>query len=88
MYQIMCYTRSADEALYYGPILAYSMHLALREGEGAFIPLNHNSGVLFARATENEDGSLNPKSLRNPVITRTEDGGFLISATRIEGDGD
>ncbi len=88
MYQIMCYTRSADEALYYGPRLAYSMHLALREGEGVFIPLNHNSGVLFARATENEDGSLNPKSLRNPVITRTADGGFLISAVRIEGDGD
>lgn len=88
MYQILCYTRIADESLYYGPRLAYSMHLALREGDGPFIPLNHNSGVLFARATENEDGSLKPKSLRNPVITRTADGEFFIQAVRIEGDGD
>ena len=55
-YQLLCYTRKPDETMYYGPRLAYSMHIALREGDGKYIPLNHNSGVLFARATENADG--------------------------------
>ena len=54
---ILCYTRKPIDEFYYDPKLAYSMHLAL-EGEGGFQALNHNSGVLFARATENEDGSL------------------------------
>lgn len=87
-YYVMCYTRRPDQSLYYEERLAYSMHLALKEGEGAFQPLNHNSGVLFARATENEDGSLNPKSLRDPVLYRRPDGGFGVRAVRIEGDGD
>ena len=86
-YQLLCYTRKTDETLYYGPRLAHSMHIALREGDGKFIPLNHNSGVLFARATENADGSLNPKSLKNPYIVRLADGSFEIHAVRIEGDG-
>lgn len=61
------------------------MHIALREGDGKYIPLNHNSGVLFARATENADGSLNPKSLKKPYIVRLADGSFEIHALRIEG---
>ena len=86
-YQLLCYTRKPDETMYYGPRLAYSMHIALREGDGKYIPLNHNSGVLFARATENADGSLNPKSLKKPYIVRLADGSFEIHALRIEGDG-
>lgn len=86
-YWVFCYTREADESAYYGPRLAYSMHLALKEGDGPFVPLNHNSGVLFARATEKEDGSLNPKSLRNPRLLRRKDGTFAVRAIRIEGDG-
>lgn len=87
-YELMCYTRKPDQALYYEERLAFSMHLALREGDGPYVPLNHNSGVLFAEATENEDGSLNPKSLRDPVLYRRTDGLFGVRAVRIEGDGD
>ena len=43
--------------------------------------------LFVARATENADGSLNPKSLKNPYIVRLADGSFEIHAVRIEGDG-
>ncbi len=87
-YYVMCYTRKPDPSLYYEERLAYSVHLALKEGDGDFYALNHNSGVLFARATENEDGSLNPKSLKDPVLYRRPDGAFGVQARRIEGDGE
>lgn len=87
MAELLCYTRKADKTIYYEERLAYSMHLALLEGEKITV-LNHNSGVLFAKATERENGSLCPKSLRDPVIVRGEDNRILIHAIRIEGDGD
>ncbi|MCI9537446.1 MAG: family 43 glycosylhydrolase [Eubacterium sp.] len=62
------------------------MHLALRE-EGKFHALNHNSGVLFAKATENEDGSLNAKSIRNPYLFVMRDGTYGVLAVRVDGDG-
>lgn len=83
---ILCYTRKPIDEFYYDPKLAYSMHLAL-EGEGGFQALNHNSGVLFARATENEDGSLNAKSLRDPHLFVMRDGTYGVVAVRIDGDG-
>ena len=33
------------------------MHLALREDGGSFVPLNHNSGILYAKAVQREDGT-------------------------------
>ena len=83
--QLVIYTRQPSKELYYDPRLAYSMHLAYVEN-GKAIAFNHNSGVFFAKATENEDGSLNPKSLVNPVVL-IENDTFIIVATRIEGDG-
>ncbi|MFD1175323.1 hypothetical protein ACFQ3W_03285 [Paenibacillus puldeungensis] len=56
---ILCYTRLPQDELIYAPKLAYSMHLAYRNDEDHFQELNHNSGVLFAKATENDSGSLN-----------------------------
>ena len=83
---ILCYTRKPIDEFYYDPKLAYSMHLALRE-EGKFHALNHNSGVLFAKATENEDGSLNAKSIRNPYLFVMRDGTYGVLAVRVDGDG-
>ena len=57
MSQLQCYTRVALESDIYDEKLAYSMHIALREGDKV-IALNHNSGVLFARAIWNEDGGM------------------------------
>ena len=84
--RVLCYTRKPVDEFYYDPRLAYSMHLAIEEN-GRFEPLNHNSGVLFAKATENEDGSLNPKSIRNPYLFAMKDGGFGVLAVRTDGDG-
>lgn len=85
--KILCYTREPIDEFYYDARLAYSMHLAVEE-DGRFYPLNHNSGVLFAKATENGDGSLNPKSLRNPYLFLMKDGRFGILAVRTGGDGE
>lgn len=87
MSKLLCYTRKPIDNVLYDPKLAYSMHLALQEGE-FFRSLNHNSGVLFALATENEDGSLNPMSLRNPWVFPLKDGGYGVAAVRICGDGE
>lgn len=50
--KVLCYTRTpmADEI--YAEKLAYSMHLALIEEDGEIIALNHNSGILYAKATQ------------------------------------
>ena len=85
--KLIIYTREANKDIYYEARLAYSMHLAYVE-EGKAIAFNHNSGVFFAKATENEDGSLNPKSLMKPFVFEMEDGAYGVIATRIQGDGD
>ena len=71
---ILCYTREPQDDMIYSNRLAFSMHLAYSEDGKDFSALNHNSGVLFARATENEDKTLNAKSLKCPFIFSMEDG--------------
>lgn len=85
---VCAYTRTPIDSVLYDPRLAYSMHLALSENGSDYYGLNHNSGVLFALATENEDGSLNPMSLRNPYIFHLKDGTFGVLAVRIQADGE
>lgn len=86
-YELLCYTRQPGEDSIYSEKLAYSMHLALRrEGEG-FVPLNHNAGILYAKATQREDGTLHAKSLKNPWLFQMADGAFEILAVRTEADG-
>lgn len=85
---LLNYTREPIDEVIYDPKLAYSMHLAISETNDNFQALNHNSGVLFAKATENEDGSLNPKSIKNPCIFPLKDGSFGVAAVRICGDGE
>jgi GH43 family beta-xylosidase len=85
---VLCYTRKPQEDIIYSPKLAYSMHLACSEDGTNFKELNHNSGVLFAKATENSDGTLKAKSLKNPYIFYMADGTFGIVAVRTEADGE
>lgn len=84
---VLCYTRLPQEEQIYAPKLAYSMHLAYSEDGRYFKDLNHNSGVLFAKATDNEDGTLNAKSLKNPYIFYMKDGTFGVVAVRTEPNG-
>lgn len=84
---VLCYTREPQEELIYAPKLAYSMHLAYSEDGQSYEALNHNSGVLFVKATENSDGSLNAKSLKNPYLFHMADDTFGVVAIRTEADG-
>lgn len=86
--RLLNYTREPIDEKLYDPKLAFSMHLAIQEEDGSFTALNHNSGVLFAKATENEDGSLNPKSLKKPFLFNLKDDGYGVVAIRTNGDGE
>ena len=88
LHYVLCYTRIPQEDIIYAPKLAYSMHLAYSEDGTYFKDLNHNSGVLFAMATENTDGTLNAKSLKKPYIFYMADGSFGVVAIRIEPNGE
>lgn len=86
-YYLLCYTRLPINEDIYAPKLAYSMHLAYSEDGVHFHELNHNSGVLFAKATENSDGTLNAKSLKKPYIFQKADGTYGVISVRTEADG-
>ncbi|ANY68655.1 glycosyl hydrolase [Paenibacillus sp. BIHB 4019] len=81
---LLSYTRTPLQNEIYAPKLAYSMHLAISEDGEAYTALNHNSGVLFAKATVHENGSLLAKSLKNPYFFTMVDGTYGIVAVRIE----
>ena len=85
--KLLYYTRKPMEDEIYAAKLAYSMHLALQEPDGSILPLNHNSGILYAKATQNPDGTLNAKNLINPCLFTMADGTFGVVAQRIEPDG-
>lgn len=85
--KLLIYTREPLDTNIYDAKLAYSMHLAFKDGDEC-IPLNHNSGVFFAKATtDSSDGSITPKSLRSPYAFMLKDGKYCIVAVRTEGDG-
>ena len=85
--KVICYTRLPKEDAIYSSKLAYSMHLAIQEEDGQIIPLNHNSGIVYAKATQNEDGTLNAMNLTNPWLFERKDGTFGVLARRIMPDG-
>lgn len=85
---ILCYTRLPQEDIVYAPKLAHSMHLAYSADGINYQALNHNSGVLFAKATENQDGTLRAKSLKQPYLFHTADGNFGVIAVRTEAAGE
>ncbi len=84
---VLSYTREPGEDMIYASRLAYSMHLAYREGE-KFVPFHHNEGILYAKATHNPDGTMNAKSLRSPWIFERGSVGYGVAAIRLEADGE
>jgi len=85
---VLCYTREPQEDIIYAKRLAYSMHLAYSQDGVQYEALNHNSGVLFAKATDNENRTMNPKSLRCPYVFALQDGSYGVVAIRTTADGD
>ncbi|MCR4597395.1 MAG: family 43 glycosylhydrolase [Acetatifactor sp.] len=86
--KVLNYTRLPLEDAVYANRLAYSMHLALQDADGSWRALNHNSGVLFVKATENQNGSLNPKSMKNPWLFSLKEEGYGVFAVRTRSEGD
>ncbi|MDO4283791.1 MAG: family 43 glycosylhydrolase [Eubacteriales bacterium] len=85
---IVSYTREPLEDSIYSEKLAYSMHLAILDETGAHTPLNHNAGILYAKAVQRgEDGVLEAKSLLRPWLFVQADGSFGVLAIRVEPDG-
>lgn len=70
---LLSYTRKEIDSVFYDARIAFSLHLAVSKDGKNFVALNHNSGVLFAKASENDDGSLNPKTLGFPIIVSKND---------------
>jgi len=85
--RILVYTRQPMDEAIYSPKLALSVHLARLGEDGAYAPLNRNSGVLFARATENADSTLNAKCLVKPWAFVLRDGSFAVVAIRTDASG-
>ncbi len=82
---ILGYTRQPDKSTVYDIRIADSLHLGYSEDDKTFEPLNHNYGILFAKA----DYSVNTvqgetKLLKGPYIFRMKDSGFGIIATRTD----
>ena len=86
--KVLNYTRLPLEDAVYANRLAYSMHLALQDVDGSWRAVNHNSGVLFVKATENKNGSLNPKSMKNPWLFSLKEEGYGVFAVRTRSEGD
>lgn len=80
MAYLLSYERKPIDNVLYDPRLAYSMHLAVSFDGISFTALNHNSGILFGVASENEDGSLNPKTIRRPYIYKINEKEYGILA--------
>lgn len=81
--RVLCFTREALQDAIYSEKLAYSMHLAVDEGNGKIQILNHNAGILYAKATQNEDGTLNAMSLQKPWLFQDKNGNYCVIAIRI-----
>ncbi len=84
-FELLTYTRKPAEM--YEHTLANSMHLAYRITGSEFVPLNHNYGVLFAKAVENENRTLTAKNLTSPFVFKLSTEAYGIIAVRTECDG-
>jgi GH43 family beta-xylosidase len=82
----MVYTRNPSDD--YTQSLSNSIHFAYCDTEEAkFEPLNRNYGVLFAKATIDEQNIIQEKGLKNPYLFRSPSGSFGIVAVRITKEG-
>lgn len=83
---LLCYTRMEIKGLY-DVRLAKSVHFAISEDGRRFLALNNNSGILYGKASENADGSLNAKCLDKPVIVKNGDKGYRVLCLRCDENG-
>lgn len=84
--EILVYTRNPGED--YTHSLSNSIHFAYYDIEDAcFKPLNRNYGILFAKATIDEQNVICEKGLIKPYLFRSPSGSFGIIAVRVAKEG-
>lgn len=87
MSKILVYTRIPSDD--YTESLSNSIHFAFCNTEEAnFEPLNRNYGILFAKATIDEQNIIHEKGLKKPYIFRCHNGSFGIVAIRVTKEGE
>jgi GH43 family beta-xylosidase len=80
--RILVYTRNPKED--YTQSLSNSIHFAYCDAEEAYFkPLNRNYGILFAKATIDEQNIIQEKGLINPYLFRCPNSSFGIIAVRV-----
>ncbi|MDO4317434.1 MAG: family 43 glycosylhydrolase [Lachnospiraceae bacterium] len=85
--ELLCYTRYPQEDLIYGAHMAYSMHLAWRQGD-EYLPFHHNEGILYAKAVQDpRTGVLQVRTLKQPWLFCRRGGGYGVAAVRTDGEG-
>lgn len=72
--KIFVYSGVADDE-FCPPEYADSIHFALSDQKGSFVPLNRNQGILFAKADISRTNEIIGKSLKNPRVVRLSDRG-------------
>lgn len=77
--QLKVYTRKPDSEGY-SIDLANSIHIALKDSKGEYIPLNNNYGILFAKGAITVKNTISCKGLKNPCVFNTSDGKYVIMA--------
>ena len=77
--QLKVYTRKPDSEGY-SIDLANSVHIALSNGNGEYVPLNNNYGILFAKGSITEKNTISCKGLKNPCVFKTACGRYAVMA--------
>lgn len=90
MAYVLCYTKSGQGVypdynypghVAYNCDVEHAMHLAISQDGIQFYPLRNNTGILFPKASFEENSLCGvTKTLIDPWICRIPEGGFLISA--------
>ncbi|HOV41090.1 MAG TPA: Ig-like domain-containing protein, partial [Oscillospiraceae bacterium] len=81
----MVYTRKPKDD--YTESLSNSIHFAYCKEEACFEPLNRNYGILFAKATVDEQNVIHEKGIKSPYLFRDPSGLFGIIAIRVAKEG-
>ncbi|MEI5676382.1 MULTISPECIES: family 43 glycosylhydrolase [unclassified Nocardioides] len=80
---VLGYTRMPLATQTYGPNLAHGLHLALGAERTGLTALNENQGIVYAQAVPTATVELNDvRTLVDPYVFRTAEGGYGVVATR------
>jgi GH43 family beta-xylosidase len=85
--KLLVYTRDPKED--YTESLSNSIHFAYCDTEDdCFVPLNNNYGILFARATIDDQNIIREKGLKVPYLFKSSSDSFGIIAIRVTKEGE